>query len=73
MDSPSRDDELLTPKIVAAVHKAFEQDIPFNRVLGLKVDSLALERSVLSFETRPEHIGNFARGILHGGVISAVL
>ncbi|MEM9592614.1 MAG: thioesterase family protein, partial [Acidobacteriota bacterium] len=42
-------------------------------VLGLKVDSLALERSVLSFETRPEHIGNFARGILHGGVISAVL
>lgn len=51
----------------------FEQRIPFNRVLDLSVHALAPGRVSLSFRMRPELVGNFIRGSLHGGVISATL
>jgi uncharacterized protein (TIGR00369 family) len=46
--------------------------IPFNRVLGLEVVSLENLCAEVRFDMRPELVGNFSRGILHGGVISAV-
>jgi acyl-coenzyme A thioesterase PaaI-like protein len=57
--------------IEAAIHRAFEQFIPFNRVLGLTVCSL--DPPQLRFDMRPELVGNPVRQILHGGVISATL
>ena len=57
----------------AAIRRAFEQFIPFNRVLGLTVDSLDRNAPRLRFDMRPELIGNPVRQILHGGVISATL
>jgi len=42
-------------------------------VLGLKVASLAPGRVQLAFGMRPELVGHFAYGRLHGGVISATL
>jgi acyl-coenzyme A thioesterase PaaI-like protein len=57
--------------IEAAIHRAFEQSIPFNRVLGLTVSSL--DPPQLRFDMRPELVGNPVRQILHGGVISATL
>lgn len=51
----------------------FEEKIPFNRVLGLKLESLDPKHSRIRFDMRPELVGNPARGILHGGVISSVL
>lgn len=59
--------------IEAEIGRAFEQMIPFNRVLGLKVDSLDLKAPRLRFDMRPELVGNPVRQILHGGVISATL
>lgn len=59
--------------IEAAVGAAFEQMIPFNRVLGLQIESLDPEAPRLKFEMRPELVGNPVRQILHGGVISATL
>ena len=59
--------------IEAEIGRAFEQMIPFNRVLGLKVDSLDPAAPRLRFDMRPELVGNPVRQILHGGVISAVL
>lgn len=59
--------------IEAAIGRAFEQMIPFNRVLGLKVDSLDPKAPRLRFDMRPELVGNPVRQILHGGVISATL
>jgi uncharacterized protein (TIGR00369 family) len=47
--------------------------IPFNRMLGLKLDSLDEKQVAMSFEMKDELIGNFMQGILHGGVISSVL
>ena len=51
----------------------YEQKIPFNKVLGLRVKSLKLEEVKLKFEMKEEFIGNYIQGILHGGVISSVL
>ena len=59
--------------IEAQIGRTFEQMIPFNRVLGLKLDSLDPKAPRLRFEMRPELVGNPVRQILHGGVISATL
>ena len=48
-------------------------NLPFNRLLGLKVAFLEADRAGFRFEMKNELIGNTVHGILHGGVISAVL
>ncbi len=50
-----------------------EKQIPFNKVLGLRVESLDMESVSLKIDMKEELIGNPVKGILHGGVISAVL
>ena len=57
----------------AVIGRAFEHMIPFNRVLGLKLESLDPEAPRLRVDMRPELVGNPVRQILHGGVISAAL
>ncbi len=47
--------------------------IPFNRLLGLKLDHLDNNHVTMSFQMKEDLIGNFLHGILHGGVISSVL
>ncbi|HTM63109.1 MAG TPA: thioesterase family protein [Gammaproteobacteria bacterium] len=47
--------------------------IPFNQMLGLKLDHVDNHYSCMSFNMKNELIGNFLHGILHGGVISSVL
>ena len=55
------------------LRKLFEDFVPFNQVLGLKVESFDPKAPKLRFDMKPELIGNPTRGILHGGVISAAL
>lgn len=55
------------------IREVFEERIPFNRQLGLVVDSLGPDEVGMSFERRDWMIGNFVRRALHGGVISSVL
>ena len=50
-----------------------EARIPFNRLLGLELEDFGPDRVVVAVEHRPDLVGNFARGNLHGGVISATL
>jgi len=59
--------------IEAKLRQTFEEGVAFNRVLGLKVESLDADAPKLRFDMRPELIGNPRKQILHGGVISAVL
>lgn len=47
--------------------------VPFNKVLGMKVEQISSERCEVSFVSKPELIGNYYQEILHGGIISAVL
>ncbi len=63
-----------TQRLLQLLHEITEELIPFNKVLGLKVESLDLSEAIrIRFEMRPELVGNFTRGNLHGGVIASVL
>lgn len=64
---------LKTRAVQALMRKVMEEHIAFNKHLGLKVESFDLEAPKLRFDMRPELVGNPARQILHGGVISATL
>lgn len=57
----------------AKIRHIFETGVPFNAVLGLKVESVDPAAPKLRFDMRPDLIGNARRQILHGGVISATL
>lgn len=58
--------------VLTIVRDVYER-LPFNKLLGLRVDHLEAQRAGFRFEKRDELVGNFVQGILHGGVISAVL
>jgi len=57
----------------ALMRNVMEQQIAFNKHLGLRVESFDSEAPKLRFDMRPELVGNPTRQILHGGVISATL
>jgi uncharacterized protein (TIGR00369 family) len=60
-------------KLDAALKALFEQRITFNQTLGLQVESLQPASPRIRFDMRPEFVGHFLYGRLHGGVISATL
>jgi uncharacterized protein (TIGR00369 family) len=57
----------------AALVDIFEQRIVFNSVLGLKVLSVKEGDVRGRIDMRPELVGHYTYGRLHGGVISATL
>jgi uncharacterized protein (TIGR00369 family) len=61
------------PEFIARVKTMFEERIPFNRVIGLRIETLAPEGVSAHIAMRPELIGHFTHQRLHGGVISATL
>ena len=60
-------------RLDAALADLFEQRITFNQTLGLRVESARHPQPRMRFDMRPELIGHFQHGRLHGGVISAAL
>lgn len=63
---------LTETRILQELNSAFI-NIPFNQLLGLKLDELSTDHVIMSFNMKNELVGNFMYGILHGGVISSVL
>ncbi|WP_420474901.1 thioesterase family protein [Noviherbaspirillum sp. ST9] len=55
------------------LREIFEQHVRFNEVVGLRVVSLAPEGPQMAFDMRPELIGHYLHGRLHGGVITTTL
>jgi uncharacterized protein (TIGR00369 family) len=60
-------------RLDAALVDLFERKIAFNAVLGLRIDSVLPGDVRASFAMKPELVGHYTYGRLHGGVISAVL
>jgi len=56
-----------------AIKVLFNEKIPYNKLLGLRVRSLDPAKPTLEFNMRDELIGNIVHKTLHGGVTSAVL
>ncbi|MDH3576088.1 MAG: thioesterase family protein [Desulfobacteraceae bacterium] len=67
------DQKKSSDKIWKILRELYERKIPFNKVLGLKIESLKVEEVRVKFEMKDAFVGNYVHGILHGGVISAVL
>jgi uncharacterized protein (TIGR00369 family) len=66
--STKEQDELET-----AFRELFEKLIAFNQLIGMKVESMDPSAPRIRFDMRPELVGHFLFGRLHGGVISSVL
>ena len=60
-------------QILTTVAKTFEERVPFNRILGFNIELPKDGTAKLSFQMRDDLVGNFLRGMLHGGVISSSL
>jgi uncharacterized protein (TIGR00369 family) len=60
-------------EMLSSLRVFFEENIPFNKVIGLKVESLDMENICVRIDMKDELIGNPLKKILHGGVISSVL
>ena len=61
------------PAFVQALTRIFEEDIVFNRTLGLKITSVTPEGVTGSIQMRHELVGHPSYNRIHGGVISAAL
>ena len=61
------------PEFIAGLREVFERSIPFNQLLGLRIDDITPEQVSAHLEMRPELVGHFTYQRLHGGVISAGL
>jgi uncharacterized protein (TIGR00369 family) len=57
----------------AALADLFQRRISFNQTLGLEIESAQAPRPRIRFAMRPELVGHYLYGRLHGGVISATL
>ena len=57
----------------AIVKEIFEEKIAFNKLLSMSVDSINAAEVKISIPVQPQLIGNYARKMLHGGVISSVI
>ena len=62
-----------TEELLKLLKEIAEERIPFNKVLGLTIQTMDEEHMQVKFDMRDELVGNFMRGNLHGGVISSVL
>lgn len=60
-------------RLEAALIVLFEEKISFNQVLGLKIAAARPGDVRATFAMKPELVGHYVHGRLHGGVISAVL
>ncbi len=60
-------------KFHAALTEMWEQRISFNKLLGLKVLSLDPADLRVRLDMRPDLVGHYSYGRLHGGAISATL
>lgn len=61
------------PEFIAALKNLFEEKIVFNKVLGLQITSITPDRVSARIAMKPELVGHFQHGRVHGGVVSACL
>ncbi len=61
------------PEFRTLLKHVMEEKIPFCQLLGIKLASFEPDHPQISIDMRDELLGNFSKGMLHGGVIASVL
>ena len=67
------DNDQIPPEVVEWMHQMFEEHIPFNKELGLKVERMEQDGVALRFQMKDKYVGNPIKQILHGGITSSLL
>ena len=60
-------------KTFEAIIRFIEEEVPFDKYLGIKVDELRKGFARLSMPFRKEFVGDKRRPALHGGIISTLI
>lgn len=60
-------------KMYAKIADVFSSHVPFHKVIGFEFEQMTIEGCRISFNNKPELIGNFIQKILHGGVTATAL
>ncbi len=60
-------------KLFEGIIRFIEEEVPFDKYLGIKVDELREGYAKLSIPFREEFIGDKRRPALHGGLISTLI
>lgn len=55
------------------VLRIMEEHVPFNKLLGMRGESVGTGQGVIVLPIRPEFVGDPRRPALHGGVVSALI
>jgi len=53
--------------------EVFRHQVPFHNLIGFEFDQISPDSCRISFVKKPELIGNYVQGILHGGVSATAL
>lgn len=61
------------PEFMAILQHVTEEYVPFNKVLGLKLETANASSVTARMEMKPELVGHAAIQRIHGGAISAAL
>ena len=70
---PNLQSEETRKRIFALLVNAYNTRMPFNKLIGVEITELNLDRAVTVIHAKDELYGNFVQKILHGGVISSVI
>lgn len=62
-----------SPEVLDGFRRFFNDAIPFNRHLQLRLIELEPGRAVIEVPFRPEYVGDVGKHIVHGGVISTLI
>ncbi len=67
------DDRSGFEEAVELLKDSYEKRMPYNMFLGLEVVSIGREGVTVRVKMKEGLVGNFIRGMLHGGVISSLI
>lgn len=59
--------------VLPVLRSVYEDKMPFNRHIGLRIDTLTPEETILRIDMDNHLIGNYSKNVLHGGVLSSLI
>ncbi len=66
-------DDNVMKAMMETMRDVYDIKVPFNKFIGLKIDSIDVNKLDVRIDMKEELVGNYTRNILHGGVISTVI
>jgi len=67
------DTEISKDQVREMIATLFQEQVPFNQLIGLTVATYSKDYIELKIKMKPELVGNIMHGILHGGVTASIL